>query len=67
MSGVPRATYGARMHTQTTAGAEPARRNPLRVFCQVCRHTEFVHCDSEDRRCLYSECECGDFTLLPAA
>jgi hypothetical protein len=26
-----------------------------------------VHCDVEDRRCLYSECECGDFTQQPAA
>jgi hypothetical protein len=34
-----------------------------RVFCAMCEHTEFVHGDVEARRCLYSECGCGGFTL----
>jgi hypothetical protein len=49
------------------SGPEASRRDPLRVFCAACRHTEFVHCDVSERRCLYSECECGEFTLQTAA
>ena len=57
------------MHTQAPELARPeeGRSNPLRVYCADCGHTEFVHCDGSDRRCLYSECDCGEFSLLTAA
>jgi hypothetical protein len=39
------------------------RPEPQRVYCGECSHSEFVHGDIAARRCLYSECQCGGFTL----
>jgi len=41
----------------------PRPADPRRVRCTACEHTEFVHGDFEARRCFYSECDCGSFTL----
>ena len=35
---------------------------PARTVCTFCEHTEFVHVDSETRKCLYTECDCVRFT-----
>ena len=50
--------------TQTLIG-RPA--DPRRVLCTLCEHTEFVHGDHDDRRCLYSECGCTGFMLSAVA
>jgi hypothetical protein len=57
------------MQTDTHPGQPhgSSSRNPLRVYCEACRHTEFVHGDIATRECLYSECGCGGFTLSSAA
>ena len=39
------------------------QRDPRRVSCSMCEHSEFVHGDHEARRCLYSECVCSGFKL----
>lgn len=33
----------------------------------MCQHSEFVHGDSEFRRCLYSHCECVGFLVAIAS
>jgi len=36
---------------------------PLKIFCDECEHSEFIHGDVEARLCLYSECGCGGYAL----
>ena len=31
------------------------------VFCATCGHSEFVHADSGNERCLFSVCDCNGF------
>jgi hypothetical protein len=38
-------------------------RHPLQTFCASCGHTEFIHSDSNTRRCWYNECACPSFRL----
>jgi hypothetical protein len=68
---VPRAAYGLPVFEPTVetriAPTRVPTRNPMRVYCARCHHTEFVHCDTPDRSCLYSECQCGGFVLLISA
>lgn len=32
--------------------------DPRTVFCARCTHSDFVHSDAAERRCLFSECAC---------
>jgi hypothetical protein len=62
---VPQMPY-IRGQMQTPSSQQAVLLRPAdtrRVFCAMCEHTEFVHGDVEARRCLYSECGCGGFTL----
>ena len=62
MGKLPQMAYGPWMQ----APSEQAERTgSTRVFCQICDHSEFVHVDDTDRRCLYSECTCSGFAPIP--
>lgn len=37
----------------------------LTALCAWCRHSEFIHCDNEAGPCLFSECECPRYFLMP--
>lgn len=63
MSRVPRASYGISMRSAYPRSFHE-QRDPRRVSCSICEHSEFVHGDFEARRCLYSECRCSGFKLL---
>jgi hypothetical protein len=62
MSAVTQTPYVVEMQTETHVGLAHARRDLPRVYCAACAHTEFVHSDGDERRCLYSECGCSGFT-----
>jgi hypothetical protein len=32
-----------------------------RIYCATCGHSEYVHADNNDRRCLYTVCDCNRF------
>lgn len=59
---VPRASYGSRVRS-TYPQSFHEQRDPRRISCAICEHSEFVHGDFEARRCLYSECRCSGFQL----
>ena len=42
------------------------RSGSTRVLCRACEHSEFVHGDHDDRRCLYSDCGCRGFATRSA-
>ena len=50
---------------QAPSSDQAERYGSTRVFCQICEHSEFVHVDDSDRRCLYSECTCSGFAAIP--
>jgi hypothetical protein len=58
MCRLPHAAYGPCMK-QIDRRREEA--GSTRVFCATCGHSEFVHADSRNRRCLYSVCDCNCF------
>lgn len=35
--------------------------SPLRVFCDSCEHSEFIHGDYAPRSCLFADCACSGF------
>lgn len=55
------------MQTSTDLHAVYGRRDLPRISCTTCQHSEFVHCDFDDRLCLYSECVCSGFSVEVAA
>jgi hypothetical protein len=50
-----------------TPNVEPLRPSKqagsTRVYCGTCGHSQFVHEDDGDRRCLYSVCDCNRFVV----
>jgi len=50
-----------------TPNVEPPRPSKqdgsTRVLCATCGHSEFVHADKGNRRCLYSVCDCNPFVV----
>jgi hypothetical protein len=37
----------------------------LVTLCSRCHHSEFIHSDSTGGPCLFSECKCPRFVLMP--
>lgn len=33
------------------------------VFCATCGHSEFVHADNGNQRCLFAVCDCNRFIV----
>ena len=62
MSRLPQVTYGSSMTTQELSQIT-RREDATRVYCAICGHTEFVHADNGNRRCLYSVCDCNRFIV----
>lgn len=58
---IPQLAYGGRM----TRRVEPLEPSPnegsTRVYCATCGHSEYVHADNGNRRCLYTLCDCNRF------
>jgi hypothetical protein len=63
MSGVPHLAYGRRM-TQADP-FRPPRDADLMVFCATCGHSDAVHANAGNQRCLRSSCDCNGF--IPGA
>jgi hypothetical protein len=55
------------MQDTTSPEQVVSRRAASRVYCTMCEHSEFVHGDYEERRCLYSECTCSGFRMSAGA
>jgi hypothetical protein len=36
---------------------------PLTMFCANCGHSELIHSDDDNRRCLHAECDCNAFIV----
>ena len=55
---IPQLAYGGRM----TRRVEPLEPSPnegsTRVYCATCGHSEYVHADNGNQRCLYTVCDC---------
>ena len=61
MFGAPICPTVRGMRTATTSDQPQASDLPARTPCAMCEHPEFVHGDSETRKCLYTECDCIRF------
>ncbi len=57
------------MQTQSFSRSHPAVDRPgiSPTPCARCEHKEFLHCDVDVRRCLYSECGCAEYSAESAA
>ena len=48
-----------------TRRVEPLEPSPndgsTRVYCATCGHSEYVHVDNGNQRCLYTVCDCNHF------
>ena len=48
-----------------TRRVEPLEPSPnegsTRVYCATCGHSEYVHADNGNPRCLYTVCDCNRF------
>ncbi len=69
MAGSPHRRTVLCMQTQAGYGHHAAIERPgiNRTPCALCTHAEFLHCDDDLRRCLYSECACSGFAMDVAA
>jgi hypothetical protein len=55
----PRLAYAGRMRPRVEP-LEPCRNEgSTRVYCATCGHSEYVHADNSNRRCLYTVCDCN--------
>ena len=58
---IPQLAYGGRMR-QRIEPFEPSRNEgSTRIYCATCGHSEYVHADNNNRRCLYTVCDCNRF------
>ena len=58
---IRRLAYAGRMRPRVDP-LEPSRNEgSTRIYCATCGHSEYVHADNNNRRCLYTVCDCNRF------
>jgi hypothetical protein len=57
MQSIPHAAYGRGMTPPVKAPSTPS------AYCATCGHSEYVHSNGGNQRCLLSGCDCNAFIV----
>ena len=60
---IPRPAYGPRMTLPAKPSETPREGDAVRVFCATCGHSEFVHSNTGNQRCLKTACDCNAYVV----
>jgi hypothetical protein len=60
---IPQVTYGRGMTPYVLPLASSVDAGPTRIFCAACGHSQLVHTDRGERRCLHTVCACSGFVV----
>jgi hypothetical protein len=63
MCAIPQVTYGPGMTPPFRPLAPATDPAPTGVFCATCGHSQLVHTDQGQLRCLHTVCACFGFVV----
>jgi hypothetical protein len=58
---IPQLAYAGHMRPRVEPLELSGKEGSTRIYCATCGHSEYVHADNSDRRCLYTVCDCNRF------